>query len=249
MTMPLVRLSKAAIAAALIAASGAPAHAAAVGLAEFDRLTVSISGAGLRYLSPFGVSSSKTARANGVEDDHPTISFPLPLPVVDPRIADEQNGGATAEAQEHTFAVTTMTFDDYLARAVATGPEKQVARAFGLGSLDFLVVGDPTSDDSVTISYMFEGANVVATAGAYAYLDVRIFGGLDFRDFRFETGDTIAIPPVTVSLGRFEGDELLGVSVIPDVYAEAVVPLPGTMGLLLSGLFGTGMVLRRHKAG
>lgn len=218
------------------------AHAIPMALAEFDTFTVSIAGPGLAFLSPFGVSSSKKAEANGQVDNHPLSNFPLPLPVVDPRVADKVVANASAEAKEHDFNILNMVFHDYTAKAQGEVPANAVAT--GLGSLDFLINGDPGIGDSITIGYSFTGANLIATEDATAWMNFNIFGGLDLRKIRFNQGDAIKIDPVTIDLQPFEGGELVGISVIPRLYAA--VPEPSTAYLAFIGAMAFAFVRKRN---
>jgi len=72
----------------------------------------------------------------------------------------------------------------------------------------------------------------------------KLFGGIDDRVIQFnESGQTIRIDPVTVDLQRYNGGELVAVTVLPRLAAQ-IVPEP--TGLLILGV-GLTWILGRAR--
>ena len=96
--------------------------------------------------------------------------------------------------------------------------------------------GDPGLGDAATVAYKFTDTNMSFSGDTISSMRFKLFLGIDDRVILFnQPGQTIQIDPVTIDLERYDGGELVAVTVLPRLAAH-ILPEPTTLLTLGAGL-------------
>ena len=255
-----------------LACATVPAHATSVGLAKYEKLTVTITGPGLQYAEPVAPASANgepsyfnhwtRAFADGITDTSwVDSSFDTDIGkayvgetthATNPDLAHAGLGDSQMANDGPPITQLVFVHFNLLARAENRDSRSHHAKAEAIFDiwLKRRSVPPPGADKRVYMTYTLSGAKVEATGNATAKLTItgHSWGNWD-KIWTFKPGDPLDIEMTDSKTLDFQGDNTLELIKTFATGEVTVIPEPASGALLLfaGGLFGLYQLRFRNR--